>query len=224
MYNFTLVNCDTDSISICKKDQSTFTPEEEIKLLQELNALFPEGIRWEDDGTFETVIVLKAKNYILKETGKAPKIKGSALKNLNKEKRLRDFMKEIIIELGIGRNNFVAVYNKYVKEISNITDISEWVTKKTITEAVLKNDRANESKVRDALEGVEFSEGDKKYIFFKSDNTICLKENFNGDYSKDKLYDKLFATCKVFANVIPENTFINYKLKRNKKALEELLK
>lgn len=220
-WNFILVNADTDSISITA---NCFMSEEFRKQqLALLNTNFPDKIKWEDDGYYETVIVLKAKNYVLKEKGKKPKIKGSALKATLKEPRLKDFINEIIIELGIGRNDFQTVYNKYVKEINEITDISKWVTKKTITDKILTNERANEAKVRDALEGKEFSEGDKVFTFFDEDNSIKLLEDFKGTYSKDKLYEKLFATIQIFENVILCDQFLNYRLKRNKKALGELL-
>lgn len=223
MYNFVLVNCDTDSISICKPDGSAFSEEEDTRLLKELNELFPEKIKWEDDGTYDTVIVLKAKNYILKEKGKPPKYKGSALKATLKEERLKDFIKDIIVELGTGRCNYLQVYYNYVREIHKITDISKWVTKKTVTEAILTNERANEAKVREAFKGKEIAPGDKIYTFFKSDGSVCLKEDFDGDYSVDALLQKLYATVEIFENVIPMDQFPNFKLKRNKKLLQEIL-
>ena len=43
-------------------------------------------------------------------------------------------------------------------------------------------------------------------------------------HNKDKMLEKLFKTSEIFDSVLPEGIFLNYKLKRNKKALEELLK
>lgn len=222
-HNFIINNIDTDSILICKNDQTEFSEQEQKELLKEINNFMPEKIIFAADGYFESVIILRTKNYVLKEKGKPPKYKGSALKSPNKEKRLNQFIKDIIKELGIGRNDFETVYNRYVKEIDNITDISQWVTKKTITDKVLTNERANESNVRDALEGTEYAEGDKKYIFFNEEDKVTLQENFNGGYSKDRLYAKLYATTKVFEEILDREIFLNYKLKRNKKKLEEIL-
>lgn len=224
MYNLILINCDTDSISVCKEDQSKFSNEEEIKLLQELNSLFPTRIKWEDDGIFETVIVLKAKNYVLKKKGEKPKYKGSAIKATLKETKLKVFIKEIIKEIGIGREDYLKLYNAYAKEIMNITDINDWCTKKTITATVLTSPRANESKVRDAIVGTEYRPGDKIYTFFGEDETYILKENFAGKYNKNVLLKKLFKTSQIFSGVLDTKMFLDYSLKKNKKQLEELLK
>lgn len=224
-HNFILGPVDTDSISFCKLDQSEITTEEQKKLINEINSLFPELINYSDDGYFETVIILKSKNYVLKKKGEKPKYKGSAIVATLKEPALKQFIKDIIKEMGIDRNDFVTVYNKYVKEIMDIKDITPWCTKKTVTEAVQKNERANESKVRDAMgEDSDYRMGDKLYVFFKNDNTVCLKENFDGDYSKDKLLGKLYKTAEIFETVIDTDQFLNYALKRNKKKLEEILK
>jgi hypothetical protein len=45
------------------------------EMMQDLNKEFPKLIRWEDDGTFPSFIVLRAKNYVMKdESGKIFKI------------------------------------------------------------------------------------------------------------------------------------------------------
>lgn len=224
MRDFKVVGCDTDSILFCKSDQSEFSEEEQHNILNEINNLFPKRISWEDDGYYETVIILRAKNYILKKKGEKPVYKGSALRSPNKEKRLNQFIKDIIKELGTGRNAFEDVYNTYVKEIDNIQDMSQWVSKKTITDKVLTNERANEANIRNALEGEEFSEGDKIYTYFNEENEVTLLKNFNGKYSKDRLYAKLHATSKVFENILDVSIFPNYRLKREKRKLEEILK
>lgn len=222
-HDFTLVNADTDSISFCKPDQTEFTEEEQENLLQELNSLFPEKIKFESEGIFSHVIVLKAKNYVLKKAGEKPKYKGSAIKATTKEPRLQDFIKDIIKEIGLGRGDYLKVYNQYVKEIMNIKDINGWCTKKTITDKVQLNERTNEKKVRDIIQGTEYREGDKIYCYFKSDKSLGLRENFNGDYCKDTLLKKLYATVKIFDKIIDISIFSNYSLKKNKVKLEEFL-
>ena len=223
MRTFNVIGCDTDSILFCKEDQNEFSEEECVSLLKDLNSHFPEGISWEDDGTFETVIVFKAKNYVLKKKGQKPKYKGSALKATLKEPRLKDFIKELIKEIGLEREEYLKVYNTYVKEIQDIKSIDGWVTKKTITEAVEKSERTNESKVRDILVGTDYRSGDKIYTYFKPDKSLGLKENFDGSYCKDTLLKKLYKTAEIFETVIDTEQFLDYSLKRNKKALNELL-
>lgn len=221
MHNFKLVNCDTDSIMICKPDGKEFSIEEQEKLLEELNSLYPKKIKWESEGTIEKVIVLKAKNYVLVQKGHIT-YKGSAIKASQKEKALKEFIKRIIDNLIQDKTNHVELYNEYVKEIKNIKDIDRWCTRKTITNKTLTNERSNEKKVRDAIEGSDIKEGDRAYFFFKEDLSLDLMERFNGNYSRDKLYGKLYDTVMIFENVIDTNIFINYKLKRNKVLLENI--
>jgi DNA polymerase I len=222
---FTIVNADTDSITISNNNEPI---EEETRkeLLAELNSLYPEKIRFADDGYYLSVIVLKAKNYILygwdkKKQKNVIKTKGSALKDAKSEKALKDFMNDIIKSMIENTNHYDEIYNKYVKEILNVTDITRWASKKTISKKVLTSERTNESKIRDALADTEFSEGDKVYCYFKSDSSLGLVEKFDGDYDKTKLLEKLYKKALTFENIIPKDTFINYKLKRNQKLLEE---
>ncbi len=222
-YNFRIGPTDTDSISFCKQDMAPF-PDSEIKnLLKELNEISPDMMVWEDDGYYKTVIAVSAKNYVLEKQDGTIIYKGNSIKAPMKEIGLREFIKEIIGEILKDTNQFTEVYNKYVKEINDIKDISRWSSKKTITPSVLDPKRANESKIKDAIVGTEYVEGDKIRVFFKSDSTLCLQERFEGDYHKDKMLEKLFKTAEIFSNILDtESLFPNFKLKKNKKLLENL--
>jgi len=219
---FIIVNADTDSISFTKSDQSEFTEEQKDNLLKELNSLYPSTIRFEDDGLYKCVIVFKAKNYVLYDGNKI-KTKGSAIKATTKEPALREFINKIITDIIDGRNDHDSVYKTYVKEAMSITDIKRWVSRKTISEKTLNPQRTNEQKIFDIIQNNNISEGDRIYCFFKPDGSLALAENFNGDYDKDKMLEKLFKTSEIFDSVLPQGIFLNYKLKRNKKALEELM-
>lgn len=96
MNNFQLINYDTDSITICATDGREFSEDEQKKLIEALNAQFPDKISWEPDGYFTKVVVLRAKNYILQTKNGKVKIKGSALKSSKMEKACKDFQNEII--------------------------------------------------------------------------------------------------------------------------------
>lgn len=220
--SFKIANVDTDAISFCKEDMSHIDEAEREFLLQDLNSNYPEKINFEQDGYFLTFVVLKAKNYIMFD-GKKLKIKGSGLKDQKKETGLKDLQAELIDAIVYDTKNYTEIYNKYVKEVLNITDIKRWSSKKTISSKVLTNERTNEVQIRNAIAGSEYKEADKIWLFFKSDDTLCLAENFDGDYNREKLLKKLYMTVQVFENVLPvKDLFINYSLKRNKKLLEEL--
>jgi DNA polymerase elongation subunit (family B) len=229
---FTLVNADTDSISITYKNKP-LDEEERQQILDILNGIMPEKIRFEDDGYYETVVVVKAKNYVLKPAGSDKiKIKGSGLKVTMKETALKRFMEEVIYKLiSDKRDEVINVYHDYVKKIYNITDITDWCSKKNITESVLNPERTNEQSVLDAIEGTEYVQGDKIYVYFqpeyKDENgkkvrKLKLREHWNQDHCPITLLDKLHSTLITFETVLDISQFPNYALKRNENLGREL--
>lgn len=212
-----LVNADTDSISFVPNGEITMN-----EVIKQVNKLSPDGIKWEDDGIYDGVIVVKAKNYLLKQGDKLT-YKGSALKATMKEIALKNFLKDalaLLLEQDV--EGAVSLYNDAAHSIKYLQDISEWCSKKTITDAVLNPKRTTEQRILDAIGDKPVQEGDKIRVFFKSDTEVCLEENFDGVYDDNRMYEKLFKTVKVLAPVLDLKKFPNYKLVRNKKLLESL--
>ena len=118
------------------------------------------------------------------------------------------------------------MYKGYVKEASTISSPEEmrrFAARKTISSTMKESTRANETKVMDALEGSSYVEGDRVWTFYLPDDKLCLIENFNGEYNKERLYKNLFDTAKVFEGVLPfKELFLNYALKKNLPLVEEL--
>ena len=236
---FPLVNADTDSIS--------FVPDRGIsmeKCLEEINCLSPDLIKWENDGVYDAVIVVKAKNYLLKQGDKIT-IKGSALKATMKETALRDFLKQSLkLMLNKDLEGLENLYMDYVDQIKYLKDISPWCSKKTITESVLNATIPAQAKVLRAIKGEQAQEGDKIRVFFKTDDELCLQEKFDGQYEASRLYEKLFKTLTVFEPILLKeygyykklvkktgeykevpawkNVFPNFKLKGNASLLESI--
>jgi hypothetical protein len=99
--------------------------------------------------------------------------------------------------------------------------MKRWASRKSITEAVLNPERTNEQKVADALEGEEFQPGDRRYFYFKSDGSLSLLENFDGDYDKYKLIEKIWKTMQIFSTVLDVSILPKYHLKTKRKLLDE---
>ena len=236
---FALVNGDTDSISFT--DDGTGNMKQ---YLNEINALYPDLINWSDDGYYDSVIVVKAKNYLLKK-GDEITIKGSALKATMKETALTSFLKESLTLLMDHRlNDLQDLYLDKVDEIKYLKDITPWCSKKTITEAVLTGTGTTETRIRAAIQGINVQEGDKIRVFFKSATEVSLQENFDGTFDSDRMYEKLYNTVAVFSPILEKeygfddkivkktgevkkipvwkSKFKNYKLKGNKVELESL--
>lgn len=220
MYNFQLVNCDTDSITVCKRSGTSFSKEEQENLLNELNSLFPKLIKWEPDGYFPRVVVVKAKNYILYD-GEKIKLKGSGIKATTKCVALKEFIGKIIEMLVHNKGDLSTMYMEYVHEIMDIKDITRWTARKTVSEKVMTSERANETKVRSAIEDTEYVEGDRVRVFYLPNDTLELEENFKGVYNRKRLLKNLFDTVKGFEPVIPNYKELcpNFSLVRTSKDL-----
>lgn len=213
---FSIVNVDTDSFSYIG---SPVPFDQEI---EDLNSIFPELIKWENDGIYDKVLVVATKNYVLVQDGKA-KIKGSALKASMKEPRLQDFIKYTIDNLlNADPAGVLSLYDSYVNEIQNHIDkslIAGWCSKKTVTKSVLKPKRTTEQRILDAIGKHPVSEGDKIRVFYADDDRLALKQDFDGNYSKKRLFRKLYDTVKIFESVLDISEFLNYSLVRNMKLL-----
>lgn len=224
-HNFILGPCDTDSISFCKPDMSAFTEEEQDALLAEINLQMPELIQYAHDGYFHTIVIVAAKNYILYD-GEEVKIKGSGLKASMKEPALKEFINRIINCFVFDKQNEVLdIYFEYVREIFNVKDIYRWSSKKTLTEAVLNAERTNEQKVWAAVEDQELQEGDKFFVYFKADGSLCIPEKWNNDHDPEVLLKKLYKTMEVFSSIYDMNNIPKFHLKAHKYkcALAEVL-
>lgn len=221
--DFVLANIDTDSLSFCNKDGSPFSEERQKELIKELNSLYPELIKWEHDGVYPRYIILRAKNYIMYD-GKKIKLKGSALKSSTLEPKLKEFLNECINLLVFDKiSEIPTVYLKYVKEIEVLSDITPWAKKMTLSEKTYASVRENEQKLLRAIEGKEYKEGDKVYVYPKEDGELGLASEFANDHDKNKFYEKLFKTVKRFDTIIDTKACLNYSLKRNQKALQDLI-
>lgn len=174
---YKLTNVDTDSFSISL--DRMLSKEEYNKELTELNTLYPKLIEWADDGQYEKVIVLRAKNYILSKNGKV-KLKGSSITDKKREPAILEMLQKMFDALlNDQQYTLPKTYEAYIQEAMNITNIDRWVTKKTVTKSVLSPDRLTEQKVLDAINETinkglieKVQEGDKVWLFNAIDGLI----------------------------------------------------
>lgn len=244
-HDWELVNLDTDSLSFAKKDQSEWTSDEYQMIHDQINKIMYS--EWEDDGMFDRVLVLKAKNYCLLEKGSTKiKKKGSSITDSKKEPALLQMLDEMINDLIYHDGQELHyIYETYIKEVTDIQDISRWANKKNITSAVLNPTRTNEEKVLEALHGKKVQEGDKVFMFSDIDGEVQkiqkgepvflksgeakmipnrilrLVEDFQGSYDLEHYLKRVWMTTKILENVVDIDTFIKYHLKSNLKLLEE---
>ena len=202
LWSLILVNADTDSITVCKGDQSPIDETERASLLESMNSIFPSRIRWEDDGYYDCVLVTKAKNYVLK-SGDKVKYKGNSLLAPMKEPALREFISRVVDALLSGATDIQEVEAEYIKEIeSPWLDIKRWASRRSITEAVLDPARTNERRVLEAIDGTDYQAGDKINVYFTESGALKLAEHWAGDHDKKRLIQKLKKTKAIFKGVL----------------------
>jgi DNA polymerase elongation subunit (family B) len=239
---YTLINVDTDSFTYSKG--RAVSSDEFATDIEAINAMYPGGIVWEDDGLYEAALVLKAKNYILFD-GNTYKYKGSALKDQKKEPALKEMLQRMTRALLTGEQaSAPLIYNEYVQEILNITDISRWAAKKTVTEKLLTGEGTTEAKLREAIQAEQLSQGDKFYIYPAIDGlTQAIVKNEpvfyrNGEpklipnrvyrltkYHADNvdiehLFKRLFDTVSILKPVLDIELFTNFSLKKHAELLQ----
>jgi hypothetical protein len=189
---YTLVNVDTDSFSYT--NNSAPTQDDFNAEIGRLNSLYPELIKWENDGVYEKFIVVKAKNYVMVKDGKV-KYKGSSLTDQKKEPRLLKLLEELVNVLLNDNTNkeakLIETYNQACCEAAFTFDVKHWVTKKTVSEKVLEANRPNEQKILNAcnmaiehkvIDGVQA--GDKVYLYQAIDGMIQAKSKGELVFSK----------------------------------------
>ena len=207
-YNFIVNGGDTDSIMFCKPDMSYFSKEEQRRLLDEINSILPDQIRYESDGIFPKVIYLKKKNYIMVDEKGKRHIKGSSLKSSKLEPICKQLINEMIELLIIDNKEEIKnVYKRYQDMVEDISDIGMWCSKKSLSPTTYKSKRKNETDIIDAIKGKEYVSGDRVYLYVdrktistgefykvglkkglpktKEVNYLVCKEDFKGQYSKE---------------------------------------
>ena len=220
---FAVPKGDTDSITIYNNGES-FENAEISDLIEEVNSILPEYINFELDAIYDVIVVFKAKNYAYREGDKIS-TKGSALKASTKCPALKEYIKTSIDDLLYLKpyEEMQRTYSQYISEIVNIKDIKRWAARKTFSSTMVESERANETKAMDALSGSNYVEGDRFYTFYLPDDSLCLAENFKGEYNKTRLLKNLYDTISIFDTVLPvKELFPNYSLKRNQKLLENV--
>lgn len=233
-YDFIIGPVDTDSISFCKADQSTFSEEEIKSLLKELNDISPDFMVWEDDGLYKSCLTLKAKNYVLQTADGKKKYKGSAFRDQKKEPALKQLMFDLVDCLLDNTDSPISIYHRYIEEAMNITDISRWAVKKSVTKKLLNGTRKNETKVLDAIDTENVQEGDKIYLFCIIDGQVqdvakgqpvfyksgepkmvpnrVLKQidEFEGNYDYLHYVKRIYDTVSILKTVVDMDQFTKY--------------
>ena len=219
---FTVPKGDTDSITLWNNGKE-FSAADKKYLLDEINNLLPEHIKFELDDCYDSLLVFKAKNYAYR-VGEKITTKGSAVKSSTKSEVMKSFIMTGLTKLLYGSpvEDIGILYETYIYDIMNVKtqdDIKKYAARKTLSSTMLASERKNETRVLDAIKGTDYKEGDRFHVFRMPDESLKLVEHFDGDYDKKSLLKNLYDTADVFCTVLPKELFKNYALVKNFKIL-----
>lgn len=173
---YIIPNVDTDAFSFAKPDLAPISEEEFKEIAEKVNELFPDHIIWEDDGSFETFVVVAAKNYMMeyydpKKGETVRKLKGSSITDQKKETKMLEMIKKITTKIFDKREEELPeIYRQYVDEARNVENIKDWCQKKSVSKAILNAAtdpaaRTNEKKPWAAIADKNLQEGDKFWVY-----------------------------------------------------------
>ena len=214
--NYIISGGDTDACFFTKLDMSIITKEDTKEMIDDINQYLPKMIRMGDDGTYDSFVVLKAKNYIMKHFDEKKnkmiiKFKGSSMTSAQKEPALLEMIERIGHSLlnGINYPELEKIYLEYINEAQNVKDINRWAVKKTVTKAVIESEndteaRTNELKVIRAIKHLNPQEGDKVYVYDAIDSMIQKVEKgelvFDKDGNPKMIPNKILKTIDQYSN------------------------
>lgn len=224
---YKVVLVDTDSIKY-HNPSGTITESDANINTAEVNALFPTGIKWDDEGIYKVFVVVKSKNYIMVDSNDKVKLKGSSMKSSKLEPSLKSLQKDII-DMLIGRNHesIQAIYERHAKNAAKISDIKPWSSRKTISERTVNSTRKNERLLVEALSGESYQLGDKFEFYYTRDGVLKLSSKYNAqapDHDVKRILGKIYKTCQVFANVAATDTLTNFTLVKNAKEYNDMVR
>jgi DNA polymerase elongation subunit (family B) len=195
---------------------SPFTKEEQYSLVEEINALLPEHIKFSHDGYMPALVVLKTKNRVyLNEEGKI-KIKGSALKSSKIEKGIKSFHNRCINSLlSLSDELLLSAYTNVCRDLATLSKIDEWTSKKSISAKSVtgstkmkKDGTYPTNKIMDALKGTHYQLGDKFNFYTTIDDKLKLESQYDPaqpDHNFKKLLGKIYTKLLLYSMVLVQS-------------------
>lgn len=230
---YEIVLVDTDSIKYyCP--QEPLTSEVTAANTDEVNALFPSGIKWDDEGIYKVFVVVKSKNYIMVDSKDRVKLKGSSMKSSKLEPSLKGLQKEIIdmlissvLEFGGNHESIQTIYERHSTNAAKIKDITPWASRKAISERTVNSTRKNEKLLIEALAGEPYQLGDRFEFYYTRDGLLKLSGKYDPskpDHDVKRILGKIYKTCQVFANVADTESLINFTLSKHAKEYNDMVR
>lgn len=198
----TAIEVDTDGVFF-QPPPEVETYEQELALIDSVNATLDPGIRLAHDGRYRAMLSLKLKNYALLAHDGRTVLKGSSLRSRREEPFLRRFLREAIGELLLDPTAVEHVRETYLlaarRVIDNDLNANEIGRMETITHAM--SDRRNGSRGLEGLRGERV--GERIAVYQRADGTLARIADFNHDADPDYLLRRLKDMTERFRPLFP---------------------
>ena len=185
-----VIEIDTDGVYFRPPDDVR-TEEDELEYVKLIGSSLPEGIRLAHDGSYEAMLSLKMKNYVLVEPGGRKIYKGSSLRSRADEPYGRKFLTHAIDLLLDGDTQGVANY--YGEALERIyegeTPIDDLVKRERVTSKTISSVQRGRA---DALRAANVKVGDIVQTYQRADRTLALRDSYAGDEDRDYYGEKLY--------------------------------
>ena len=201
-----VVEIDTDGVY--------FQPPAEVKsdadeqaYVEKIGASLPPGIRLAHDGSYQSMLSLKMKNYVLVEPNGHKIFKGSSLRSRADERYGRTFLTDAVdLLLDEDPDKLAHLYHDLLEKIeAGEMPIDLIAKRERVTEKLLSSDMRK--RAADAIKGAGIKQGEFVALYQKSDKTLGLVQNYAHDEDTDYYAQKLYKFAGRLKEAVGDTEF-----------------
>ena len=201
-----VIEIDTDGVYFQPPD-AVRGEAKELAFVETIGQTLPPGIRLAHDGSYEAMLSLKMKNYVLVEHGGHKTFKGSSLRSRADERFGRHFLTQAVNLLLDGKDEALShLYKDLLAQIENSQlPVSEFAKRERVTDKLLSSDLRR--RAADAIRGAGIKQGEFASLYQKKDKTLGLADSYAHDEDADYYAAKLYKFAGRLKEAVGEERF-----------------
>ncbi len=179
----------------------------ELAFVDKIGQALPPGIRLAHDGSYEAMLSLKMKNYVLVEHGGHKIFKGSSLRSRADERYGRDFMTQAVnLLLDNDDAGLSQAYKNVLAQIENGTlPLAQFAKRERVTEKFLSSEMRK--RAADAIKGAGIKQGEFVSLYQRKDKSLGLAQDYAHDEDTDYYAAKLYKFAGRLKDAVGEARF-----------------
>ncbi len=201
-----VIEIDTDGVYF-QPPADIKTETQEAAYVEKIGRALPPGIRLAHDGSYEAMLSLKMKNYVLVERGGHKIFKGSSLRSRADERYGRAFLTEAVnLLLDDNAPALSHLYKELLTQIDAGTlPLEQFARRERVTEKFLSSDLRR--RAADAIKGTGVRQGEFVSLYQKKDKTLGLAQDYAHDEDPDYYAAKLYKFAGRLKEAVSEAEF-----------------